>query len=202
MSYPQQPYPQQPPPHWQGAGPGLQKPPSKGTTIASAIFALLCGLITAATLVLAIIQMGDAIGIVLDIPSVLISWVLLGLASLLLIIGGILLFARSGVGRFIVVAGGVFKLASMVLLAVTSPFVTVIWIAVEGTVVLLGVLAAVFAILPSTGVWLKAKKQQQPPQHGFHGPPPPGYGPPQGYPQQQQQQGFPPQQGYGPPRQW
>ncbi|TWP48638.1 hypothetical protein FKR81_27315 [Lentzea tibetensis] len=216
MSYPQQPYPQQPQPHWQGQGPGPGFPPkqaSGGTTTAAAILALLSGLISGFFLVSSLIAISGYVGIAVDHPVFWISFGGQGIAVLLLLVGAIMLFARAGAGRFLVVAGVVIKLGLVVWSFIGVSGIVVARLPLIGLItLLLGIIAAVLAILPSTAAHIAAKKKgpqgfpPQGPPPGFppQGPPPYGMPPQQGMPPQgMPPQGMPPQgypqTGYGPP---
>lgn len=195
MSYPQQPYPQQPQPHWQGQGPGPGFPPkqaSGGTTITAAILALLSGLISAFFLVTSLIAISGYLDVAIGHAVFLISFGGQAISFLLLVIGGIMLFARAGAGRFMVIAGTVVKLGLAVWSFIGFSGIAAIGLQLIGLIVLLmAIIAAVLAILPSTAAYIATKKGPQgfPPQ----GPPPPGF-PPQGSPPYgMPQQGMPPQ---------
>ena len=184
MSYPQPQYPP-PPQQW---GPPVPSPPSKGTTIGAAVLALLAGLATALAIVVALITLGRYASGALTQPAVMISFGLNAVSCLLLLIGAIMLFARAGAGRFMVIAGAVIKLA-LLAWAVVSVGALGLMNPLGLLILLLSLVAAMLAIVPSTGRWIATKQPQ--PQHGFS----PGY-PPPGYPQPGQQPG------YGPPKQW
>jgi hypothetical protein len=224
VSYPQQPYPQQPQPQWGPPGPGFgPKQPSGGTTIIAAILALLSGLISGFFLVTSLIAILDFLDNAFGEPTFLISFGGQAISFLLLVIGGIMLFARAGAGRIMIIIGTVVKIGLVVWSFVAFPgFLrfTATGINIVGMAVLLmALIASVLAILPPTAAYIAAKKKGGPQGHPPQGPPP-GY-PPQGTPQQgmpqqgygQPQQGYPqqgmppqgpppqgyPQQGYGPP---
>ncbi|WP_285752751.1 hypothetical protein [Lentzea sp. NBRC 105346] len=190
MSHPQPPYPQQP--QW---GPPAPTPPSRGTAVAAGVLALVAGLFGAGDLIRFLVSVREYLGGVFQQPTFLVSIALQVLAVILLLIGGIMLFARAGAGRFLVVAGAVCVLG-LVAWSIISIGVAVLDLSALA-VPLFAVLASVLALLPSTGQWIAAKKQ---PPHGFP-PPPPGYHQP-GYPPPGYQQPGAQQPGYGPPRQW
>ncbi|GLZ35536.1 hypothetical protein Lesp02_77230 [Lentzea sp. NBRC 105346] len=205
MSYPQPPYPQQP--QWGPPGPAFPKPPSKGTTITAAILALISGLLSSVFQVTSLVRLGEFLTTALGEPGFLVPFGLGVLATILQLLGAIMLFARVGAGRFLVLAAPVIALGLIAWNAVGYGFLGL----TPATLLLLvlDISAAVLAIVPPTGRWIAAKKQPPP---GFQqpGPPPPGYQQPGPPPPGYQQPGPPPpgyQQpgnphpGYGPP-QW
>ncbi|GLZ35535.1 hypothetical protein Lesp02_77220 [Lentzea sp. NBRC 105346] len=130
----------------------------------------------------------------LDQPPVIIGLVLQLLSVLVLGIGGAMLIARAAAGRFLVPLGALLVVLQLVLaIGQAAPFFSRQLLFHVGYlsdwalgVVLCALVAAVLAILPSTGAYIATKKPKQ--QPGF---PPPGFPPPGN-----------PQSGYGPPRQW
>lgn len=196
MSYPQQPYPQQPQwgPPSQGAGP---KPPSGGTTITAAILALISGLVGAFALVASLIAIFEYLDNAFSHPIFLISFGAQTISVLALLVGAVMLFARAGAGRIMIIIGTVVLLGLVVWSFIQiSQFGNLADIAATGPTLIgliplmLALVASVLAILPPTGAYIAAKKR------GPRGYPPPGYPPQPGY---GPRQGYPPS-GYGPPQ--
>lgn len=153
------------------------KPPSAGTGITAGVLALLAGLIGACALAAHLVWISDYLRAVIGNLTFLTTIGLNALAALLLMFGAVLLFARVGAGRFMIIAG-----ALLVLGMFAWSFIQVGVLAARALsliILLLALVAAVLAVLPPTNAWIAAKKR--PMQPGF---PPPGH------------------PGYGPPRQW
>jgi hypothetical protein len=128
-----------------------------------------------------------------------------------LLIGAVMLFARNGAGRFLVVIGAacVLALVGLAVAEFAAPMLqkevfSVGFVTDMALYVLFGaLLSAVAALMPSTSAHLAAKRTpvgypppgQYPLPPGAYPPPPPGqYPPPGGQP--------PPPGGHQPPQQW
>jgi hypothetical protein len=166
---PQQPY-QPPVTQWPGAGPypgpGGPGParPSGATGVLGGLSAALGGLVLLGGTIWALVQIGGTFGLLIDAVTPMILLVLQLLASVLLLIGGLLLCLRVGFGRFVIPVGTVVVLA-IVLLAIVQefPFGAVIpplWFAllhVQDIVwftLVLALAGSLFGLVPSTARWV------------------------------------------------
>ena len=168
---PQQPY--QPPvtPQWPGAGPfpgpGGPRParPNGATGVLGGVSATLSGLVLLAGTIWALWRIGGTFGFLIDAVTPMILLVLQLLASVLLLIGGLLLSLRVGFGRFVIPAGTVVVLAVVVLaIAQEFPFGAVVgslWFVllhVQDLVwfsLLFALVGSLFGLLPSTARWVR-----------------------------------------------
>lgn len=144
----------------------------------------MAGLVAAAFFCMGVLEMvvnANLFGIKLDQGPVITALVLQALETLLLGIGGVLLIARIGAGRVLVVAGALVVLLQLAM-ALTKftgffgrPLLFTVGVLPD---VVIGCLAAALlsaglAVLPSTAAYIATRKTRQPVN------PQTGYGPPQ-----------------------
>src|SRR5699024_3687796 len=213
VSYPlqpgQNPYGQAPMAPFPGSNEMASRPPSKGTTIATAILAVLGALWAIIQTIGSFTQVSSNSA---ELPELLnwLPWmqaIAFTVEVLTLGAGAVLLFMRKSLGRWLVTAGAAVHIIQgivSVIAIVNSPAFTesglteseqsvAVGAGIVGLIIgLLPALATlILALLPPTGRWLNWTAPQQGgfPQQG-------GYPPQGGYPQQggdPQQGGYPPQ---------
>lgn len=171
---PQQPH--QPPvtPQWPGAGPypgpGHPGPvpgpsrPNGATGVLGGLSATLAGLVMTGATIWALVQIGGTFGFLIRAVTPMILLLLQLLASVLLLIGGLLLCLRVGFARFLIPVGTVVVVA-IVLVAILQDFpfgavVPPLWFVflhVQDLVwftLLFSLVGSLFGLLPSTARWV------------------------------------------------
>jgi hypothetical protein len=167
---PQQPY-QPPVTQWPGAGPypgpGGPGParPSGATGVLGGVLAALGGLVLVGGTIWGLVRIGGTFGYLINAVTPMILLVLQLFASVLLLIGGLLLCLRVAFARFLVPVGTVMVLAVVGLaFAQDFPFgamVPPLWFVVlhvQDIVwfsLLLALAGSLFGLLPSTARWVR-----------------------------------------------
>lgn len=195
--YPQQPYSQQQP---------YQPTPARGGNPATAIIAALLALALAAFEIVLLVKWLDLIGSDFgDVPAdLLVTLAIQALATLVLIIGAILLLLRKTAGAVLAIIGSIMAIVAFFLEPILgSPagrvdigrFIEAVFefsnsaATFRALVLIVAPLVLIFAVLPPTFKYLRGKRNDD------YNPPPGGGYPQQGHPADPNSGGFP-QQGY------